>query len=103
MIENNGKSDIIVNTEEDKNFKYADVAIHCSHCNSIYKITDPNFQKIQTGIFITANKNTHLSFGCPECKTVLSLVFIETSEPVISDAEIVEEIKNETKNEVDTQ
>lgn len=94
------KSEVITGDNQDKNFKYANAAIHCSNCGGIYEIDDPSFKEIQTGMMITANADSRLSLGCPKCKHVLSLVFVQAAEPKISDAEIVSEVI-ETKNEMD--
>ena len=94
MSEVKGKyeeSSVEVGTEKDKNFKYADMAIHCSRCNTVTKIKDPRFQKLQTGINLTVNEDTRLSLGCEVCKHSLAIVFLAAEEPIIEDVEPIVE------------
>jgi hypothetical protein len=88
-----GDSSCVTGGSKENNFKYADVAVHCSKCGKIHKIDKPEFEAVQTGLFFTINSETRMSIGCPNCEHSLSLVFIERDEPQIEDAKIEQEDK----------
>lgn len=73
-------TEFISSTDPSSNLSYGCMAIHCNKCNGIFPVEDEDFKKIQTGLFLTINKESKLSLACPYCKHILSLMFIDSTE-----------------------